>query len=74
MNALEQVNQLKQQGIGLLLNEREQIDQELSKLGYGQEEAPLKIKRGRKPKITQPEVEVPQPLSFRSDMKAPVAL
>ena len=46
MNALESVQLLKTQAIDLLLNEREQIDQELNQLGYGKEKAPGK-KRGR---------------------------
>jgi hypothetical protein len=50
MTALEQVAQLKQQAIELLLNEREQIDSELNRLGYGQENAPSGKRRGRRPK------------------------
>ena len=50
MTALEQVAQMKQSAIDLLLNEREQIDQELQALGYGQEKAPSGKRRGRRPK------------------------
>ena len=50
MGALSEIQALKQQAIDLLLNERELIDHELKQLGYGQENAPLGKKRGRKSK------------------------
>jgi hypothetical protein len=35
MNAREQVNELERQAIKILLEEREKIDAELKRLGYG---------------------------------------
>ena len=49
MTAREQVNDLKQQAIKLLLEERRQIDEELATLGYDQEK-PSEKRRGRPPK------------------------
>lgn len=69
MSALTDVQSLKQQAIDLLLNEREQIDAELTQLGYGQENAAPHKKRGPKPKIIP--VAVPPPPVSHSETKAP---
>jgi len=53
MNALEQVDELKAQAIKILLEERERIDAELKRLGYGQDCAPRQKRRGRPPKVAQ---------------------
>jgi hypothetical protein len=51
MNTIEQVASLKKQAIDLLLNEREQIDRELTSLGHGDKKDPAALKRrGRPPK------------------------
>jgi hypothetical protein len=50
---------LKQQAIDLLLNEREQIDRELSKLGHG--DGQIKKRRGRPPNIQSPQEKAPEP-------------
>jgi hypothetical protein len=58
MTNIEKAEDLRQQAIGLLLNEREQIDERLNLLGY--EKTALSLngkKRGRPPK-TQPEAAV----------------
>ena len=52
MTILDQAEELRQQAIGLLLNEREQIDLRLNQLGY-EKAAPGK-KRGRPPKLKEP--------------------
>jgi hypothetical protein len=49
MNIHDEVNQLRNQAIALLLNERQKIDNELTALGYGKENPGAK-RRGRKPK------------------------
>jgi hypothetical protein len=59
MTLLDQAEELRQKAIGLLLSEREQIDQRLNQLGY--EKAPLGKKRGRPPKSIQPDAKSIQP-------------
>jgi hypothetical protein len=71
MTAIEQAEELRQKAISLLIAERDQIEERLIQLGYGQEKAPLGKKRGRKPKnATTPPAE---PL-FRPDNSPAVAL
>jgi hypothetical protein len=70
MNALEQAEELRQRAIALLVGERDQIEERLIQLGYGQEKAALGKKRGRKPKFTTQPAE---PL-FRPDNSPAVAL
>jgi len=52
MNAREQAEGLKRQAIDLLMKERAEIDQELDRLGYGQEKTAPQKRRGRPPKAT----------------------
>jgi hypothetical protein len=70
MAARDQAEQLRQEAIRLLLEERQAIDQMLSTLGYAQEQkATSQKRRGRPPKvhlISQPEQAEQQQLS-RSD-------
>ena len=48
MTALEEASELQAKAVTILLAEREQIDQRLAQLGYGQACAPAK-RRGRPP-------------------------
>jgi hypothetical protein len=50
MTAREEAQQLRQEAIKKLLDERNAIDQELTLLGYGQEKDATKKRRGRPPK------------------------
>jgi hypothetical protein len=61
MTTLEKVEDLRQQAIGLLLSEREQIDQRLNQLGHGQQKAAPSKRRGRPPKSIQPDAKSIQP-------------
>lgn len=54
MTAREQAEQLRQQAIQTLLEEREAIDKMLGTLGYG-ENAPAGKRRGRRPKQRDPQ-------------------
>jgi hypothetical protein len=67
MTAIEQAEDLRQQAIALLLDERGRIDAQLTTLGYGQEKAPLSKKRGRKPKIREEALERPSSHSESSE-------
>jgi hypothetical protein len=52
----DQVSQLKQQAIQILLKDRQEIDAELDRLGYGKEKPPTTYRRrGRPPKVAQPQ-------------------
>jgi hypothetical protein len=50
MTAREEAEELRQQAICKLLDERRAIDEQLKTLGYDKEKAPAK-RRGRPPKI-----------------------
>ena len=63
MTAREHAEELRQQAIKTLLEEKEAIEQALETLGY-QKEAPAK-RRGRPPKITSEEIEQPVSLTGR---------
>lgn len=66
MTIIEQAEELRQQAISLLMEERDQIDAQLALLGYGQEKAPSGKRRGRRPKnFTEPEA--PEPDASRSE-------
>jgi hypothetical protein len=55
MTSLEQADDYRLKASDLLLNEREQIDNRLNQLGYGQEQkSPDKKRRGRPPKLSTP--------------------
>ena len=53
MTAIEQAHALQQQAIAILLEERGQIDAQLTQLGYGQIKTAPSKKRGRP--LKQPE-------------------
>jgi hypothetical protein len=50
MTILDQAEELRQKAIGLLLNEREQIDQRLNQLGHDEQKTAPSKRRGRPPK------------------------
>jgi hypothetical protein len=60
MTIHDEVSALRNQAIDLLLNERKQIDDELTSLGYGIQNAPTQKRRGRPAKVKEP-VQLSQP-------------
>jgi hypothetical protein len=71
MTAIEQADEYRLKAIDLLLSEREQIENRLNQLGYGQEQkSPDKKRRGRPPK-QQPDLELSSDHSERTESVAP---
>lgn len=73
MTALQEAEDLRQQAIRILISEREEIDTQLARLGYGEIKAPSGKRRGRKPKNATPAEDPSQP-SFRSESSGSAAL
>ena len=53
MGAIEQAEELRQQGIAVLITEREAIDAKLQLMGFGAEEEGPTKRRGRPKKYSQ---------------------
>jgi hypothetical protein len=67
MTAIEQANELTRQAIGILIAERERIDELLAQLGHGEIKSPA-VKRGRPAKVR------PLLFSAQSDTTQPASI
>ena len=72
MTARERAEELRQQAIVTLLDEKAAIDEMLDTLGYNnpQKEAATQKRRGRPPKSTQPSEDFEQPISHSDNLEA----
>lgn len=65
MNTLDKAEDLRQQAIALLLDERKRIDESLAQLGHNDEQKSPGKRRGRPPKRQE---EDPAPSADHSEM------